>query len=56
MRHTYLTTIDKQFYRCDVTGWIYEILQSKYKNILRFECVSGAKKHIINKYTKDIKW
>ena len=48
-----LIHITRNFYRCEVTGWIYQFVGIKYENIYRFILIEGTPdRHIINKYKK----
>jgi len=54
MLTTKLIQVNRYYYRCEVTKWLYFIV-SKNSKIIKFKCASLAyNKSICNKYVKDV--
>ena len=54
-KHTKLIHAGRDFYRCEITGWIYQFIGCIYAGIYKFTLVKGdAANHTINKYKEDV--
>jgi len=55
MKHSKFIHLKRDFYKCEVTRWIYQFIGCKYDNIYKFTLIRGkSKHHIVNKYKKDV--